>query len=66
MLKKILLTALVILGAYLFIRWRQKREPVVVTETQPEKQGTAVYYLAGAVITLMIVSAVIWFYYTLN
>ena len=66
MLKKILLTAVVILGAYLFIRWRQKKAPMVAVEAQPEKQNTAVYYLAGSVITLMVVSAVLWFYYTLN
>ena len=66
MLKKILLTALVILGAYLFIRWRQKKVPLVAHQAQPEKQNTTVYYLAGSVITLMIVSAVLWFYYTLN
>ncbi len=66
MLKKILLTALVIFGAYLFIRWRQKKAPMVAAEVQPSKQNNAVYYLAGAVITLMIVSAVLWFYYTLN
>ena len=66
MLKKILLKALVIFGAYLFIRWRQKKAPMVAAEVQPSKHNNAVYYLAGAVITLMIVSAVLWFYYTLN
>lgn len=63
MLKKIIFTLLVVLFMFLLVRWRQKKaaEVAVVRQTETEPKNTSVYYLAGAVITLMIVSAMFWF-----
>ncbi len=70
MIKKILLTALVIFLAWLFLRWRQKKtaevartEAVIEVDTKPK---TGIYYLAGSVITLMIVSIFLWIYFSLD
>lgn len=60
MLKKILFTALVILLVYLVVRWRQKKMPEVATQASPQKSNS-IYYLAGSVVTLMVISAFFWF-----
>ena len=63
MLKKIIFTLLVVLFVFLLVRWRQRKaaEIAVVRQTAPEPKNTSVYYLAGAVITLMVVSVLFWF-----
>ena len=62
MLKKIIFTFLVILLIYLVVRWRQKKAvEVAVAKPQAQNTNTSIYYLAGAVITLMIVSVLFWF-----
>jgi len=67
MLKKILLTALVIFLAYLFIRWRQKRTlEVSANEQLLKKQNVAIYYLAGSLITVMLASIIAWLYFMVN
>jgi len=68
MIKKILLTLLVILGAYLFLRWRQKKTAEVArnetVQTEPAKVG--IYYLAGSLATDLTIGFAAWIYYTLN
>jgi len=63
MLKKIIFTLLVVLLMFLLVRWRHKKAAEIAVARQPasEAKNTSVYYLAGAVITLMIVSVLFWF-----
>jgi len=65
MLKKIIFTALVIFLVLFIARWRQKKSAQIAAQPrQPvaEKQGVAIYYLAGSVVTLMAVAAIYWFF----
>ncbi|NNJ90101.1 MAG: hypothetical protein HKP55_00380 [Gammaproteobacteria bacterium] len=66
MLKKILFTAAVIFLVLFIARWRQKKAAQVAAQSAsvPQDKGSpnvVIYYLAGAVITLMAVAVVYWF-----
>jgi len=67
MIKKILLTLLVIITAWVFIRWRQRKTAEVARHQPPPQPQTGkrvgIYYLAGSVLTLMLVSVVLWVYF---
>lgn len=61
MLKKIVFTLLVILLVFLVVRWRQKKATQVQAAGEVDAQGSpAIYYLAGAVITLGLVGLMLW------
>ncbi len=68
MIKKILLTLAVIAAAYFFVRWRQRKTLEVARHeaNQPVPAKTGIYYLAGSLVTLMIIGFAAWLYYTLN
>jgi len=66
MLKKILFTAAVIFLVLFIARWRQKKAAQVAAQSKsvPRDKGSpnvVIYYLAGAVISLMAVAVVYWF-----
>ena len=62
MLKKIIFTALVILLVYLVVRWRQVKTQEIAANPAPSKPvNPSIYYLAGAVFTLMIVAFIFVF-----
>lgn len=66
MLKKILFTAVVIFLVIFIARWRQKKAAQVAARSQsvPQEKGNsnvAIYYLAGSVITLMVIAVIYWF-----
>jgi hypothetical protein len=69
MIKKILLTLTVIAIAYLLIRWKQRKTAEIArnqaSNTVPAPK-TGIYYLAGSLVTLMVISVAAWIYYTLN
>ena len=62
MLKKILFTALVILLVYLVVKWRQKKMQQIAAQPVSTESNKSVYYLAGSVITLMVLSVFVWFF----
>lgn len=67
MLKKIIFTALVIFLVLFIARWRQKKAAEVAANVQSQgrdsaNRNVAIYYLAGSVITLMVLAVVYWFF----
>lgn len=61
MIKKILFTALVIAVVYLVVRWRQQKTAAMLeNQRQETPQRVWMYYLAGSVLTLMIIGMLYW------